>query len=453
MQTRSRTAMRTASRIVVLALAAAAAAACGFDALGERRLEPVPVDGGADASLPDSAPPPPADGGADVDARPCEASPCVVDLALDSTHACVAIAGEPPRCWGDDSAGQLGRGPIDGGGDASPLPARVALAAADFVETGGALTADHPFSCALVAGGTPLCWGSDDLGQRGRGEDASVVSASTPAPVALPTGMQQLAAGGSHACTLDAAGVVRCWGYGERNQLAHVPPSGSFDPTPKAVTLPRVAKQIATGGYHSCALLDDATVACWGFHNVGQLGRLPSGGVVTGEGVGLVSGVSNAAFVALGWGHSCVVGNDGGLACFGLDSNGQLGRGVFVGFSAVASPVTLPAGRRAVDACAGTSHTCALLDDGTVSCWGENDKGQLGFGSVASGLVTPPRTNAPTELATGVAGASKVRCGGSHTCALLRSGEVTCWGANDAAQLGRGAPDAVPHPLAARVLF
>src|SRR2546430_10538083 len=100
-----------------------------------------------------------------------------------------------------------------------------------------------------------------------------------------------------------------------------------------------------------------------------------------------------------------------------------------------ATPVTVTGITAATAVTGGGFHTCALLQDGSVRCWGQNDYGQLGNGTVSSAQVS----NATPVEVIGITTATAVTAGGYHACALLQNGSVRCWGQNDYGQLGDGA--------------
>jgi hypothetical protein len=436
-------------------------AACGLDVVASGVGPPAPaVDAGPEtsASLPEAGET--ADAGADADAAqgdsgvfPCDAAACVDEIAADYKHTCAALRGARPRCWGDDGDGELGFGLVPDGGpdlDASTAPRAVAVGSPMAgISVGGSATAGFAFSCSRTASGDVSCWGQDNIGQRGRGDAGSAVVLSVPTPVSAIGAAVDVQAGGGHACARLGDGGLSCWGNDNTGQLGRIAAT-MIDRTPGSVALPAAAAQVTTGEFHTCARLADGTVQCWGLDNVGQLGR----GVTSASPEAVpapVSGLAGAIDVAAGYAHTCAVIGGGSVLCFGDDSNGQLGRGTFVALSPTPALVALPA--PAVSVCAGYLHSCALLANGTVMCWGYNDKGQLGNGTVAAGTVTPSQSATPLVV-TGLTGARAITCGGHHTCAIVANSQAACWGANDVGQLGAAiAPDALPRPTPVPVLF
>src|SRR5262249_2621340 len=133
--------------------------------------------------------------------------------------------------------------------------------------------------------------------------------------------------------------------------------------------------------------------------------------------------------VSVGPFQSCAILMDSGaVACWGANLSGELGPSI----SSVLSAVTLRGLINVVSVAVGSLHGCAVRADGTAWCWGRNDSGQLGNGS-------PPTAAAAVPVqVSGITGAVSVVAGRSHTCALLAGGTVKCWGVNDRGQLGNG---------------
>jgi hypothetical protein len=205
------------------------------------------------------------------------------------------------------------------------------------------------------------------------------------------------------------------------------------------------ATQVFAGGNHSCAILSDTSLACWGSNDAGQLGVGPAGGFSQSPVLALDPGVTQAA---LGAHHTCAV-QAGAVKCFGSNLDGQLGQTpVSAGDP---TPVTVAGLTGVTRLAAGTAHTCAVAG-GAVRCWGRNAQGQLGTGSASA----TPATDWVSSLVT--TGASDVASLLDTTCALV-AGQVSCWGANGTGQIGDPAapnpqptPDPVTLPSTATIL-
>src|SRR5438046_7002216 len=203
---------------------------------------------------------------------------------------------------------------------------------------------------------------------------------------------------------------------------------------------------VAAGGSHTCMRLPDGTVQCWGRNYSGQLGN--GDGNLTNSSVPVTArGLTTATSVVTGDAHTCALLGDGTVQCWGVGDSGQRGDGTFNNISTVPVAVVGMGGAghltNAVPVAARGYHSCALLGDGTVWCWGRNQDGQLGNGIP---LPAPPGTQCPSSWCSStpvrtsaVTCAVAVIAGGYHTCAVLipdRTGQ--CWGRDDDGQLGEG---------------
>jgi alpha-tubulin suppressor-like RCC1 family protein len=327
---------------------------------------------------------------------------------------------------------------VAGGGDVSAVSA-VSEPVVKYPAT--EIAAGYVHTCALLATGNIKCWGYNANGQLGIGNniDSSIPIEITGGALAGKTVTQIAAGAGVHTCALLSDATIACWGGNGFGQL------GTSDTAerniPVAITGGALAgktiTQIAVGGGHSCALFSDSTVACWGNNLLGQLGigsysdsHIPvavTGGALDSKTVTQISAGSQ---------HTCALLSDATIACWGANNDGQLGTGI------TSRDINVPvavyegsnAGHTVTRITASGYHTCAVLSDGTVSCWGRNEYGQLGTGDT---------TNSNTPLAvTGGALTGKtvtrVSAGREHTCALLANGTVACWGMSHTGRLGNG---------------
>lgn len=318
----------------------------------------------------------------------------VAFLSAGRAHTCAVTNAGVVRCWGGNDSGQLG----DGTTEASPTPVTVQGLDGPAV----AVSAGGGHSCAVTANGEVWCWGSGESGELGDGRGFSEEAPALP-HATTPTRVQGLTApavevttGYSHTCALTAPGGVECWGTNYGGQLGDG--VGPAPLTPEDQPVPELRRSspapvdglssgvvaVASGTTHTCALTASGHVLCWGENDMGQLGvDAPAARGVPGEVPGL------------------------------------------------------PPGIRAITA--GT-HTCALAADGVVACWGPDDSGQLNGKRNAE---EPPAQDGPAPFSArpvtvaGLAAASAVSAGGSSTCATV-GGMATCWGGNDRGQLGDG---------------
>ena len=294
-------------------------------------------------------------------------------------------------------------------------------------------------TCAIVTGGAVRCWGSGSSGQLGNGSDT--VFSATPVPVQLQAGESAIgiAVGGAHSCALLADRTVRCWGANSNGQLGNgQSESGLESLTPVTVlnssgsaALSGVGSLFA-GKNHTCAILENSKVRCWGEGTSGQLGNQQNSDknlpVAVNAGPSGGSNLSGVLQLALGDAHTCARLTSQ-IICWGSGVFGQLGNSQNNTFSHPILPFDL-LGQKPIQISAGANHTCAIDIDNKPFCWGNNGKGQLGVNDVTN-------RNSPT-LIPSLSGITSIAGGEQHTCALLTSGGARCWGFNALGQLGNG---------------
>jgi cysteine-rich repeat protein len=202
---------------------------------------------------------------------------------------------------------------------------------------------------------------------------------------------------------------------------------------------------LTAGASHTCALLREGLVRCWGDNSDGQLG-LGTSANLSGQPPyknGLVPLGAAAVALTAGDSHTCALMADQSVRCWGANADGQLGLGNTntIGDDEVpdATHAAVPLGAKATTVAAGGNDTCAILQDGSLRCWGLNDYGQLGLGNTNTIGDDEVPSAAAAEVSLGDAAAA-VAAGGEHTCALLGSNgsNVRCWGRNNLSQLGLG---------------
>jgi alpha-tubulin suppressor-like RCC1 family protein len=357
-------------------------------------------------------------------------------FGCDNPYTCALLTGGTLQCWGANGLGELGDGTAVDRISPTPVPA---LSGVAQVALGG----NH--TCVLFQDGAVQCWGDNAYGQLGDGTTTNRLN-----PTAVPglPGVAQIALGADHSCGLLTDGTVQCWGdnyYGQLGDGTTPYPSGgigsclgrTFYPpldggTPperlRPVSVPGLSGvvQIALSGDSSCALLSDGTVQCWGDNTGGQLG---SGTSENFRSPTPVPGLSGVAQIALGVFHGCAVLTDGTLQCWGSNYYGQLGIGTSDSDKHTPTLVSSLAG--VVQISLSNDHACARLSDETARCWGYNEWGEIGDGTVAAHF-------SPTPV-PGLSGVRQIAIGTDHTCALLVGDAVKCWGSNSRGQLGVGA--------------
>jgi alpha-tubulin suppressor-like RCC1 family protein len=243
----------------------------------------------------------------------------------------------------------------------------------------------------------------------------------------------------AHTCAVTSTHGVKCWGHGGYGELG----DGTMMDRPKPVDVvglggPVVSVAVSTS--HSCAVLQDGHVQCWGYNGSGQLGNGSDAGSpvpVTVFSLDNAVAVTAASNGDPGLGHTCAVGADNSVYCWGDRSNGELGDGI-----TTTIPQILPVlvkGLSATAVSAGHRHTCALTTGTDVMCWGDNSNNQFGLGA---GNTAP--SNVP--VSTGVSFASAMSAGGIHTCAIVIN-DVLCWGGNVDGQCGDGTTNRAVSPV------
>jgi len=321
----------------------------------------------------------------------------------------------------------------------------------------GFLAAGARFSCARLDTGRVRCWGYGGYGQLGYGNTNDIGDNENPGsvgPVDLGAGRRAraIAAGFYHACAILDQGQVRCWGYGVWGQLGYGNRTSiGDDETPGSVGpvdvgQGRTAVAITAGGRHTCAILDNGRVRCWGEGRSGQLGYGNRRGIGDNETPGSVGPVKlgrKAVAITGGGFHTCAILDNGKVRCWGEGRSGQLGYGNRrdIGDNetpASVRPVKLGAGRKAIAISAGYRHTCAILDNRKVRCWGNGPSGQLGYGNTKRiGDNESPASVRPVRLGARRK-AIAISADGSHSCAVLNNRSVRCWGGGSYGWLGYG---------------
>ena len=327
--------------------------------------------------------------------------PAVVHLFSGGAHTCATLENGDLRCWGFNTSGQLGLGntaALFALGDDEPIDVATAT------NLGGPVTEARlgvVQTCGLTAGQV-RCWGGGVYGQLGLSSLVTIGDDELPLdvePIMLGGEASQIAVAGSHGCALMTTGAVRCWGRGDSGQLGygsnqnigdneHPVVAGELSLVPPEQPPGTTVVSIGAGLGHSCALLSSQQVICWGINNDGQLGQ----------------GNTN------NWG----------------DNPGE--------FPSSLAPI--PLGGPVVELSVGYTHNCVLLQGGDVRCWGNGDGGQLGY--VSTDNIGDDETPTQQDPVTLGGPALAIYTGGAHSCAMLDDFEVICWGSNDFGQLGYG---------------
>ena len=289
-----------------------------------------------------------------------------------------------------------------------------------FTETTMSVGNDH--LCAILDDSSLQCWGSNEFGQLGDGTTTDRLTMTDVSLDAARTATS-ISSGKDHTCSILDNGELQCWGRNNYGQLGDGTNSHSISPV--GAILSGVPVQISSGDWHTCAIMDDASLQCWGRNADGQLGDGTN--IDSSTPVSVAIG-ENVLAVSTGGSHTCAITESWALKCWGSNDNGQLGIG---STDSSSSPTTVTLGGNAVAISAGSSHTCSLLQGNNVKCWGDNSKGQLGDGG------TNQQNDAATVGVT-LAGAISIDTGRDHTCAVDSSDSLHCWGGSADGQVGEG---------------
>ena len=369
----------------------------------------------------------------------------VVQIESGLHHTCALLDTGQVRCWGSNDLAQLGIGTIGGSSD-EPLAVK-AVTGPRALSGVTQISAGENHTCARLSTGRAVCWGDYRNAQLGNGRDSNDDLRPVPVlaqPPSTPmTGIRQVAAGDTHSCALLTNGQVRCWGFGTGVALGNGPAGGSLNAqVVKGVggvgTLTGVSG-IDAGPTFTCAALQSGGAACWGQNVDGRLGTGDTDDrLVPALVVGVRSGnLGGVAEVTAGASHACARQTSGRAVCWGAIDEGQLGDGTT---DPSARPVTVdnPAGDGDLTGVtsirAGGDHTCAIVTGKQVRCWGRNEDGELGTGDDDQRLLPAATRNVVNSAA--LANVKGLGVGTATTCAVLTNGQARCWGRNDAGQLG-----------------
>ena len=257
----------------------------------------------------------------------------------------------------------------------------------------------------------------------------------------------QITASSGHTCALLQTSTITCWGRNQYGQLGNGQSTGDWEDNSADSSVPvevqgiNDATQITTGEDHTCALLQTSTITCWGRNKSGQLGNGQSTGDSEDNSADSsvpmeVLGINDATQITAGGYHTCALLQTGTITCWGYNIYGELGNGQSTGDwedrSADSSvPVGVTGISDATQITAGEVHTCALRQTSTITCWGRNKYGQLGNGQSGDDA----HSAVPVEV-LGINDATQITAGSVHTCALRQTGTITCWGVKVSGQLG-----------------
>ena len=361
-----------------------------------------------------------------VDSTTSKTHPSV--LATGNAHSCAILENGSAMCWGLDNYGQLGDG-----GDATNLNKPSSFVSIAEGQTVVQIYARHLRTCIILDDNSASCWGFNEDGQAGDNSTNTYKSPSVKVEFPQGKGVKSMGMGFKHTCAILEDDTLTCWGLDSYGALGNGNSDTGDKYTPQMITTPsdRKVVKVEPGATHTCILLDDGGVMCWGRDNVGQLGNgdtsdtihTPSSNVELPEG-------RAATDLSVGDHHSCALLDNGSITCWGLNNYGQLGENTTTN-RLIPIYAHLPTGSPAVSVSVGPHSSCAILENNSVYCWGHNHYGRLGIG-VTGGIYQIPMF---VEGATNVVDLSLDY---DHTCALSENGSISCWGRSKYGPLGIG---------------
>mgnify|MGYP002620789695 CR=1 FL=1 len=345
-------------------------------------------------------------------------------ISSGSAHTCTTKnADDSLWCWGENGNGQLGIGSDQDSSSASTTNERGV-----WID----IANGENHSCAIKEDTSLWCWGDNSVGQLGVA--GSPPSLNVPQPAGITNDWQSVAVGSDHSCGIKTDGSLWCWGSNARFQLGTLPSdaiSESF--LPVRIGAANDWTQLSLGSQFSCGIRTSGTeqdLYCWGDNTHGQLGADPAGASELQTPTPL-SSANEWASVAAGTRHVCAISTLQDLYCWGHNASGQLGHGDTVDTHQHELQTIAPeVGIKWAAVSAGEDHTCAIQDEGSLWCWGNNATGQLGAGNTQH-FASPIKINHSSAWLT-------LSAGDHYTCAIDSDYIGYCWGLNDSGQLGNG---------------
>ncbi len=334
-------------------------------------------------------------------------------------HTCALDSDGQAWCWGSNGRGELG---ITDGRSSSDVPLAV-----NGTTRFRLLSAGTRHTCGIDTDGRLWCWGANDAGQLG---DGTHHDRREPHVVPVDLRFADVSAGTTHTCGVALDGRLWCWGRNDAGQLGNPDMSADGAALPVPVTGDLRFSRVAAGAVHTCAVTVEGAALCWGSNRAGELG---TGTLDPSPLPARVAGGRVYDRMSAGLAHSCGATSGGDLYCWGTNAGGELG---IPGWTRAGTPVGAPAGEAVtmVDSSPDGGQTCAG-SFAAVTCWGGVELGGVAYRTAPS-VVTGLPQGQVTSLGVGT----------SHACAVV-DGDVLCWGAGGAGQLGDGAAADATQPV------
>jgi alpha-tubulin suppressor-like RCC1 family protein len=388
-------------------------------------------------------------------------------ISAGSFHNCVILNDSALKCFGRNNYGQLGLGSVSSrGGNSLDMGDSLLTINLGYGRTAASVSAGNFHTCVLLDSNNIKCFGRNGSGQLGYGNTKS--RGDNPGEmgdnlrtvnVGYRRTVKAVSAGYYHTCAILGNNTLKCFGRNGSGQLGygdtvnHGDNPGEMGDNLLVIDLGtgRTAKAVSAGLNHTCAILDNGSVKCFGNGNLLGLGDYNNRGDNPGEMGDALPTVDlglgrTATAISVGYFHSCALLDNSTIKCWGQNFNGELGignsksRGTAVGEMGDMLPIVdLGSGHNALSLSVSGSHSCALLETFTVKCWGKNYNGELGYGDTSSrgDNINEMGDFLPTVGLGTNHFAIALSAGGGQTCAILDDSEIKCWGLNNYGQLGQ----------------
>lgn len=376
---------------------------------------------------------------------------CAAEIAAGARHSCVRATDGRIWCWGNNEYGQVGGEPAK----AARTPRKMTGLPAAAVR----VAAGCHNTCAELADGSLWCWGSNKSGQLGAG--ATGVFATVPVRIAgmegpfrsvamncvyeQPLSWEDPKIESHHICAVKADGSTWCWGAGRYGYFGDGELNAASSPTPVLVQGLGVAAEQVTAGFRHACVRASGSVLCWGANGMGGVGLPAASQTLPPVNV---PGLPPIVDVAAGSANTCAVAGDGSVWCWGSNELGESGTGDPMSPRVVHPAAQVPLPGKALRVVAGIT-SCAMLEHGSVYCWGANQYGELGIGEMYKSSPPANGTATPMEVKLSVAAVS-IASTTNHICIASDSDAVWCWGYNASGELGNGTIteiDGIPTPV------
>jgi alpha-tubulin suppressor-like RCC1 family protein len=334
----------------------------------------------------------------------------VASYIAHGTQSKCAIFFGKVKCWGSNSYGLVG----------ADTPTTITTPITLPINMTVVQLSIYGSYCVVLSDKTLKCWGNNAQGQLGDGTitKRTLQEGMTSSGNGL-TDVVKVETSRYHSCAMVSDGTIFCWG-----KVSNV---YTYTPTIISLGIGLTAIDFGVGGSHACALFSDGTVKCWGANNYGQFGDNTITSHIDPTSVNPFKDGLAAIQLTVGENHNCVILSDGTIQCWGFNSHGQLGDNTGAGGTYKTIPTSVyPFGNglRAIQVASSYYTTHAILSDGTVWGWGHNTGAQIGDNTLV-------QKNAPVQIVTRLP-AVKISQSSSGGSVILSDGKVQSWGTNSA---------------------